>query len=79
MLAAHDGAIDTSRHRGTGFAGPLVSPPRGGDAEGGSGVFQDHTANKAFRSAKALSSMALPEGSRKNIVACSPGWPLKRT
>ena len=30
-------------------------------------------------SAKALSSTASPLGSRKNIVACSPGWPLKRT
>ena len=24
-------------HRGTGFAGPLVRPPLGGDAEGGAG------------------------------------------
>ena len=29
-------------------------------------------------SAKALISSALPDGSRKNIVACSPGSPLKR-
>jgi hypothetical protein len=29
-------------------------------------------------SAKALSSIALPDGSRKNMVACSPGSPLKR-
>ena len=31
------------------------------------------------RVAIALISSALPEGSRKNIVACSPGSPLKRT
>ncbi len=29
-------------------------------------------------SANALNSSALPHGSRKNIVACSPGSPLKR-
>src|SRR5688572_22468082 len=26
-----------------------------------------------------LNSSALPLGSSRNIVACSPGWPLKRT
>jgi flavin reductase (DIM6/NTAB) family NADH-FMN oxidoreductase RutF len=31
------------------------------------------------RVAIALISSALPEGSRKNIVACSPGCPRKRT
>ena len=29
-------------------------------------------------SANALNSIALPAGSRKNIVHCSPGWPSKR-
>jgi hypothetical protein len=32
-------------------------------------------ANSLERSAKALNSSALPEGSSRNIVACSPGWP----
>ena len=36
-------------------------------------------ANSELRSAKDFISIALPEGSRKNIVACSPGSPLKRT
>ena len=31
------------------------------------------------RSSKALNSIALPLGSRKNIVHCSPGVPSKRT
>ena len=35
-------------------------------------------ANSWPMSAKALNSSALPAGSRKNIVACSPTWPLKR-
>jgi len=30
------------------------------------------------RSAKALNSRALPAGSRKNMVDCSPVWPSKR-
>ena len=34
--------------------------------------------NRLAGSAIALISSALPEGSRKNIVACSPGWPRKR-
>ncbi len=38
-----------------------------------------HLAKSWPRSAKALNSSALPDGSRKNIVACSPTWPLKRT
>src|SRR5690554_1458994 len=37
-----------------------------------------HVANSESRFLKALNSSALPEGSRKNMVACSPGWPLKR-
>src|ERR1044072_1971424 len=36
-------------------------------------------ANSDDISANALNSSALPEGSRKNIVACSPTSPLKRT
>lgn len=36
-------------------------------------------ANSDDRSRNALNSRALPEGSRKNIVACSPGSPWKRT
>src|SRR6185503_4737434 len=38
-----------------------------------------YLANTCFKSPNALNSSALPEGSRKNIVACSPTWPLKRT
>jgi NAD(P)-dependent dehydrogenase (short-subunit alcohol dehydrogenase family) len=37
------------------------------------------TANSWEGSWKALNSSALPEGSRKNIVHCSPGSPWKRT
>src|SRR5690606_11364770 len=36
-------------------------------------------ANSWPGSTKAFISIALPEGARKNIVACSPGWPWKRT
>ena len=36
-------------------------------------------ANSRASSPNALNSSALPNGSRKNIVACSPGSPLKRT
>ena len=36
-------------------------------------------ANSWSMSPNALNSSALPNGSRKNIVACSPGSPLKRT
>ena len=36
-------------------------------------------ANRLSMSANALNSSALPNGSRKNIVACSPGSPSKRT
>lgn len=35
-------------------------------------------ANNWSRSPKDLNSRALPEGSRKNIVDCSPGSPSKR-
>ena len=38
----------------------------------------DYLANSEPRSANDFISMALPDGSRKNIVACSPGSPLKR-
>ena len=37
-----------------------------------------YLANSESRLAKALISTALPDGSRKNMVACSPGSPLKR-
>src|SRR5579859_1138241 len=37
-----------------------------------------HFANSMAGFSKALNSIALPQGSRKNIVACSPGCPLKR-
>lgn len=43
------------------------------------GVEAVYLAKIAASSPKALNSSALPEGSRKNMVACSPGWPLKRT
>ena len=36
-------------------------------------------ANSLAGSAIALNSSALPAGSSRNIVACSPGWPSKRT
>ena len=36
-------------------------------------------ANRFSGFAIALNSSALPAGSRKNIVACSPGWPSNRT
>ena len=35
----------------------------------------DHFANSIASSAKPFISSALPLGSRKNMVACSPGWP----
>ena len=35
--------------------------------------------DKLFKSLKALNSNAFPEGSKKNMVACSPGSPLNRT
>lgn len=38
-----------------------------------------YLANSDDISANALNSSALPDGSRKNIVACSPTSPLKRT
>ena len=38
-----------------------------------------YRANSCAGSANALISTALPLGSRKNIVACSPTCPLKRT
>lgn len=44
------------------------SPCRGGP----------YRANSCPMSAKALISTALPLGSRKNMVACSPTSPLKR-
>jgi len=37
------------------------------------------TVKSCVRSWKALNSSALPEGSRRNIVHCSPGWPSNRT
>ena len=37
------------------------------------------TAKSWLRSLNALNSIALPDGSRKNIVHCSPGSPSKRT
>ena len=37
-----------------------------------------YLANSLEISLKAFSSMALPEGSWKNTVACSPDSPLKR-
>jgi hypothetical protein len=39
----------------------------------------DYFAKTRLMSSNALNSSALPLGSRKNIVACSPGCPLKRT
>src|SRR5690606_33346290 len=38
-----------------------------------------YLANSESRFLKDLNSSALPEGSRKNMVACSPTSPLKRT
>ena len=40
--------------------------------------FKNHFANSDSMRLNALNSIALPNGSRKNIVACSPGSPLKR-
>src|SRR5262249_33237900 len=37
-----------------------------------------HVANTSSGFLKLLNSSALPLGSRKNIVACSPGWPVNR-
>ncbi len=37
-----------------------------------------YLANSMLMSPKAFISSALPEGSVKNMVACSPGSPLKR-
>src|SRR4029453_6122417 len=54
----------------------LAQRDRGVLARGAPGA---HFANTCARSPNALNSSALPEGSRKNIVACSPTWPLKRT
>jgi hypothetical protein len=43
------------------------------------GLFQLHyLANNCSMSLKALNSKALFSGSLKNIVACSPTFPLKR-
>jgi hypothetical protein len=50
----------------------------GGVGEAGTGP-PPYLAKSWPMSAKAFSSMALPLGSWKNMVACSPGWPLKRT
>jgi len=50
---------------------------RSARAPGSAGV---HLAkSSASTSAKALNSRALPEGSWKNMVRCSPGKPSKRT
>lgn len=54
------------------LAGMLLKP--GADARR-----WDYFANSLPISAKAFISMALPLGSLKNIVACSPASPLKRT
>jgi len=40
---------------------------------------QPHLAKSCPMSLKALNSSALPQGSSRNIVACSPTCPLKRT
>lgn len=39
---------------------------------------QSHLANNWSMSRKLLNSSALPQGSKRNSVACSPTWPLKR-
>ena len=54
---------------------PVQSPGRRLDI----GKGNRHVANTWASSANALNSSALPDGSRKNIVACSPGSPLNRT
>ena len=44
--ATHEtGAATCQGHRGTGFAGPPMSPPRGGGAAGASGVFHFRTSS----------------------------------
>jgi hypothetical protein len=50
--------------------------PEGRSASEGGNAPQ--TANSESRFANDFISIALPDGSRKNIVACSPGSPLKR-
>lgn len=56
----------------------LALPERVGRARPGRASRPRQRANSCERSRKALNSSALPEGSRKNIVACSPTWPAKR-
>ena len=51
---------------------------RGLDVGEADGEGAAHLANTMASSAKALNSSALPLGSRKNMVDCSPGSPLKR-
>jgi len=47
------------------------------------GAFRDscihQAAYTASQDANPFTSIGLPLGSRKNMVACSPGWPAKRT
>jgi len=43
------------------------------------GGFLPYLAKSCPMSLNALNSSALPHGSSRNMVACSPGWPLKRT
>src|SRR3569623_1881655 len=71
----------SGNHRGELADSSLDSPPRFGEAEVVRHLDRDriaHLANNCASSANALNSSALPLGSRKNIVACSPGWPTKR-
>jgi anaerobic selenocysteine-containing dehydrogenase len=64
--------------QGSGDAGRAAFVPVGrGSTRGGGGTCQ--RANNWPRSRNDLNSSALPDGSRKNMVACSPTWPAKRT
>ena len=55
----------------------LGQAPFPGEVVGHPGSAQ--AAKSWLMSLNALNSMALPDGSRKNIVHCSPGSPSKRT
>ena len=75
--AVDDGpALDDSvERRGVGHGVILVEGVVSDDLSG----LADHRANTWASSAKALNSSALPLGSHRNIVDCSPTWPTNRT
>src|SRR5690606_32990117 len=56
----------------------LASREIAGNPAGHAHRADSQRAKSRSRSSKPLNSSALPKGSRKNIVPCSPAWPSKR-